>query len=109
MKRIELGIEMLINFSHCLNKPFDNVVIFSGILMNIKELQDEKAYSPIELTCFGNNNEVNDVHKEKQLFPIEVKVFGRVIFINDEHEKNARSPIEIKEFPNEILFNDEHL
>ena len=43
-----------------------------GILMDVKELQSEKALSPMLVTEFGILMEVKERHQEKALFPMLV-------------------------------------
>ena len=77
------------------------------MLTEVKEEQEENAYSPIVVTLFGIVMEVKE-HLKNALFPIVVTLSGMVIDAKEDHSKKAASGIAVIQFGSVSSFKEVH-
>ena len=78
-----------VSFEQPENAIFPISAILSGILIDVKEVQEENTPELIVLTFFGMNIDVNFKRPENALFPISAMLSGIVIDVKDEQSENA--------------------
>ena len=76
-----------------LEGALSNLGRLGGNVISRKDVQLEKACSPISVRLGGSVISLNDVHPEKAHPPISVRLGGSVISRKDAHLKKAPSPI----------------
>ena len=79
------------------NRRLDDVIFppTNGIVIDVRDEQPEKAYSPIEVTLLGIVIDVKDEQSQKAPSPIDVTLLGIVIDVKDEQSGKAYRPISV--------------